>query len=137
MISSRISTKADDSSAKNQCLTKHREIHLPTRRYGPVEEISKMPFAACRASSVVFRAIATDSLAAASQLLADVQRFGLQMVEFRMMVDGEGGAAIDFGIEARPDRDPAVLCSRFARHPALRSVEVVGRSPVKTEGTAP
>jgi hypothetical protein len=96
-----------------------------------------MPFAACRASSVVFRAIATDSLAAASQLLADVQRFGLQMVEFRMMVDGEGGAAIDFGIEARPDRAPAVLCSRFARHPALRSVEVVGQSPVKTEGTAP
>ena len=41
-----------------------------------------MPSAACRASSVVFRAIATDSLAAASQLLADVQRFGLRMVEF-------------------------------------------------------
>ena len=96
-----------------------------------------MPSAACRASSVVFRAVATDSLAAASQLLADVQRFGLQMVEFRMMVDGEGGAAIDFGIEARPDRDPAVLCSRFARHPTLRSVEIVERSPVKTEGAAP
>lgn len=96
-----------------------------------------MPSAACRTSSVVFRAIATDSLAAASQLLADVQRFGLQMVEFRMMVDGEGGAAIDFGVDTRPDHDPAVLCSRFARHPALRSVEVVGRSPVKTEGTAP
>ena len=67
-----------------------------------------MPSAACRASSVVFRAIATDSLAAASQLLADVQRFGLRMVEFRMMVDVEGGAAIDFGIDASPDRDPAV-----------------------------
>ena len=93
-----------------------------------------MPSATCRASSVVFRAIATDSLAAASQLLADVQRFGLQMVEFRMMVDVEGGAAIDFGIDASPDRDPAVLCSRFARHPALRSVEIVGRSPVKVEG---
>ena len=52
-----------------------------------------MPPAACRASSVVFRAIASDLLAAASQLLADVQRFGLQMVEFRMMVDAEGGAA--------------------------------------------
>jgi hypothetical protein len=48
----------------------------------------------------------------------------------------EGGAAIDFGIDASPDRDPAVLCSRFARHPALRSVEIVGRSPVKTEGAA-
>ena len=96
-----------------------------------------MPFAAYRASSVVFRAIATDSLAAASQLLADVQRFGLQMVEFRMMVDVEGGAAIDFGIDASPDRDPAVLRSRFARHPALRSVEIVGRSPVKMEGAAP
>ena len=45
-----------------------------------------MPSAACRASSVVFRAIATDSLAAASQLLADVQRFGLQMVEFRKQI---------------------------------------------------
>jgi hypothetical protein len=48
------------------------------------------------------------------------------MVEFRMMVDVEGGAAIDFGVDARPDHDPAVLCSRFARHPALRSVEIVG-----------
>jgi hypothetical protein len=51
------------------------------------------------------------------------------MIEFRMMADAEGGAAIDFGIKARPDRDPAVLCSRFARHPALRSVEVVGAAP--------
>ena len=89
-----------------------------------------------RASTVVFRAIATDSLAAASQLLADVQRFGLQMVEFKMMVDVEGEAAIDFGIAARPDRDPGVLCSRFARHPALRSVEIVGQAPVKTEVVA-
>src|SRR5829696_6183774 len=97
----------------------------------------QMPSAASRASSVVFRAIATDSLAAASQLLADVQRFGLRMIEFRMMVDVEGGAAIDFGIDASPDRDPAVLCSRFARHPALRSVEIVGRSPANTEGAAP
>jgi hypothetical protein len=50
-----------------------------------------------------------------------------------MMVDVEGGAAIDFGIDARPARDPKVLCSRFARHPALRSVEVVRQSPLKTE----
>ena len=92
-----------------------------------------MSSAACRASSVVFRAIATDSLAAASQLLADVQRFGLRMIEFRMMVDVEGGAAIDFGIDASPDRDPAVLCSRFARHPALRSVESDRRSKLKAQ----
>ena len=96
-----------------------------------------MPSTGYRSSTVVFRAVATDSLAAASQLLADVQRFGLQMVEFRMMVDAEGGAAIDFGIDASPDRDPTVLCSRFARHPALRSVEIVGRSPASTEGAAP
>ena len=96
-----------------------------------------MSSASCRASSVAFRAIATDSLAAASQLLADVQRFGLRMIEFRMMVDVEGGAAIDFGVAARPDHDPAVLCSRFARHPALRSVEVVERSAVAAEGAAP
>ena len=116
---------------------KYREIHLPTRRYSRVQGDQQMPSAKCRASPVVFRAIATDSLAAASQLLADVQRFGLRMVEFRMMVDVEGGAAIDFGIDASPDRDPAVLCSRFARHPALRSVEIVGRSPANTEGAAP
>ena len=95
-----------------------------------------MPSTGYRSSTVVFRAVATDSLAAASQLLADVQRFGLQMVEFRMMVDVEGGAAIDFGIDARPDRDPAVLCSRFARHPALRSVEIVGQPSAKTEDAA-
>jgi len=95
-----------------------------------------MPFSGYRASTVAFRAVATDSLAAASQILADVQRFGLRMVEFRMMVDAAGGAAIDFGIDARPDRDPAVLCSRFARHPALRSVEVVGHTPVRTEEAA-
>jgi hypothetical protein len=137
MISSWISTKADVSSAKDQYRIKYREIHLLTRRYSHAQGDQQMPSAKCRASSVIFRAIATDSLAAASQLLADVQRFGLQMVEFRMMVDVEGGAAIDFGVAARPDHDPAVLCSRFARHPALRSVEIIGRSPVKTEGTAP
>ena len=93
-----------------------------------------MPASECRASSVVFRALATDSLAAASQLLADMQRFGLQMVEFRMTVDVEGGAAIDFAIDAAPARDPAVLRSRFARHPTLRSVEIVARAPAKTEG---
>jgi hypothetical protein len=136
MVSSEISTNADDSSAKGQYRIKYREIHLLTRRYSPVRGDQQMPSAACRASSVVFRAIATDSLAAASQLLADVQRFGLQMVEFRMMVDAEGGAAIDFGIDASPDRDPVVLCSRFARHPTLRSVEIVGRSPLKSEGAA-
>lgn len=95
-----------------------------------------MPSAACRASSVIFRAVATDSLAAASQLLADVQRFGLQMVEFRMVVDEEGGAAIDFGVDARADSDPLVLCSRFARHPSLRSVEVVGGLLAATAGAA-
>jgi hypothetical protein len=137
MISSWISTKADVSSAKDQYRIKYREIHLLTRRYSHVQGDQQMPSAKCRASSVVFRAIATDSLAAASQLLADVQRFGLRMVEFRMMVDVEGGAAIDFGVDARPDHDPAVLCSRFARHPALRSVEIVGRSPANTEGAAP
>jgi hypothetical protein len=128
MISSWISTKADVSSAKDQYRMKYREIHLLTRRYSHVQGDQQMPSAACRASSIVFRAIATDSLAAASQLLADVQRFGLRMVEFRMMVDVKGGAAIDFGVDARPDHDPAVLCSRFARHPALRSVEIVGTS---------
>lgn len=95
-----------------------------------------MPSAACRASSVAFRAVATDSLAAASQLLADVHRFGLELIEFRVAVDGEGGAAIDFGIDARPDRDPLVLCSRFARHPTLRSVELVGGSTAAVSGAA-
>ncbi len=95
-----------------------------------------MSASAYRASSVVFRALATDPLAAASQLLADVQRFGLQMIEFRMTVDVAGGAAIDFGIDTTPGRDPAVLCSRFARHPALRSIEIVGGVPARSEGAA-
>ena len=95
-----------------------------------------MPSAGYRASTVVFRAVATDSLAAASQLLADVQRFGLRIAEFGMTVDVEGGAAIDFGIEAGPDRDPAVLRSRFARHPALRSVEIIRQAMVAAEDAA-
>ena len=95
-----------------------------------------MSSAVCCATSVAFRAVATDSLAAASQLLADVQRFGLEMIEFRVAVDGKGGAIIDFGIDARPDRDPLILRSRFARHPSLRSVEVVGGSPVAAGGVA-
>ena len=45
-------------------------------------------------------------------------------------------AAIDFGIDARPDRDPLVLCSRFARHPTLRSVELVGGSTAAVSGAA-
>ena len=82
-----------------------------------------MSSAACRASSVVFRAIATDSLAAASQLLADVQRFGLRMVEFRMMVDVEGGAAIDFGVDGKAG--PAI--QRFSA-PASHDIPLSVRS---------
>ena len=95
-----------------------------------------MTASAHRVSSVVFRAFATDSLAAASQLLADVQRFGLQMVEFRVTADAEGGAAIDLGIDAAPCRDTAVLRARFARHPTLRSVEIVGELPAPAGGMA-
>ena len=78
---------------------------------------------------------ATDLSAAASQLLADVQRFGLRMIEFRMMVDVEGGAAIDFGVAARPDHDPAVLCSplRTTSHSPVgrgrRAIAEQNRSP--------
>jgi len=95
-----------------------------------------MTASAHRVSSVVFRAFATDSLAAASQLLADVQRFNLQMVEFRVTADAEGGAAIDLGIDVAPCRDTAVLCARFARHPTLRSVEIVGELPAPAGGMA-
>jgi hypothetical protein len=84
-----------------------------------------MPIAASHSPCVVYRAIASDALAAASQLLADVQRFGLEISEFRMVPDVQGGAAIEFGILAKEDCDTAVLRCRFARHPTLRSVEIV------------
>jgi hypothetical protein len=84
-----------------------------------------MPNAASHGPCVVYRAIASDALAAASQLLADVQRFGLKIIEFRMVPDVQGGAAIELGIVAKEDCDTAVLRCRFARHPTLSSVEIV------------
>ena len=45
-----------------------------------------MSIAASPGPCVVYRAIASDALAAASQLLADVQRFGLKIIEFRIVV---------------------------------------------------
>ena len=76
-----------------------------------------MPIATSHNACVVYRAIASDALAAASQLLADVQRFGLRINEFRVLPDVQGGAAIEFGILAKEDCDTAVLRCRFARHP--------------------
>jgi hypothetical protein len=84
-----------------------------------------MPVAVSQNPCVVYRAIASDALAAASQLLADVQRFGLEISEFRMVPDVQGGAVIEFGICASDERDAEVLRCRFARHPTMRSVEIV------------
>ena len=89
-----------------------------------------MPITTSHNPCVVYRAIASDALAAASQLLADVQRFGLRISEFRVLPDVQGGAAIEFGILAKEDCDTAVLRCRFARHPTLRSVEIVEDAPV-------
>lgn len=84
-----------------------------------------MSIAASHPHCTVYRAIASDALAAASRLLDDVQRFGLKLSGFRMLPDVQGGAAIEFGILAKEDCDIAVLRCRFARHPTLRSVEIV------------
>jgi hypothetical protein len=95
-----------------------------------------MPNVASHGPSVVYRAIACDALAAASQLLADVQRFGLKITEFRMVPDVHGSAAIELGILAKEDFDTAVLRCRFARHPTLSSVEIVEGAPSMPIGDA-
>jgi hypothetical protein len=95
-----------------------------------------MPNPASRGPCVVYRAIASDALAAASQLLADVQRFGLKIIEFRMVSDVRGRAAIELGILAKEDCDTAVLRRRFARHPTLSSVEIVEGAPSMPMGDA-
>jgi hypothetical protein len=93
-----------------------------------------MPNAVSHGPCAVYRAIACDALAAASQLLADVQRFGFS--EFRMAPDVQGGAAIELGIVAKQDCDTAVLRCRFARHPTLSSVEIVEAAPSMPIGDA-
>jgi hypothetical protein len=95
-----------------------------------------MSTAASHVASIVYRVIASDALAAASQLLADVQRFGLKITEFRMVPDVDGGAAIDLGILARENHDKMVLRCRFARHPSLRSVEIVEQESSNRVGGA-
>jgi hypothetical protein len=95
-----------------------------------------MPNAASHGLCVVYRATASDALAAASQLLGDVQRFGLKIIEFRMVPDVQGGAAIELGILAKEDCDTAVLRCRFARHPTLSLVEIVGGAASMPTGDA-
>jgi hypothetical protein len=78
-----------------------------------------------QSASVEFKAIANDALAGGAQLIADVQRFGLRLLDFRMVANAQGGAAIQFGLAAASGCDTTVLRARFARHPSLISVELL------------
>jgi hypothetical protein len=65
----------------------------------------------------------TDALDGASRLLCDAQRFGFAIRSVRIDVLKDELASVQMTLAVQPHADAAHICSRFARHVSVLSVE--------------
>jgi hypothetical protein len=65
----------------------------------------------------------TDALDGASRLLCDAQRFGFAIRSVRIDVLKDELASVQMTLAVQPHADAAQICSRFARHVSVLSVE--------------
>jgi hypothetical protein len=65
----------------------------------------------------------TDALDGASRLLCDAQRFGFAIRSVRIDVLKDELASVQITLAVQPHADAAQICSRFARHVSVLSVE--------------
>jgi hypothetical protein len=65
----------------------------------------------------------TDALDGASRLLCDAQRFGFTIRTVRIDVLKDELASVQMTLAVQPHADAAQICSRFARHVSVLSVE--------------
>jgi len=74
-------------------------------------------------------AVVSHGIGAASRLLADVERFGFDLVDFRFLPGPNGEAIARFVVSiVSDDLDKHGVRARFERHPSVRSVHVVEKS---------
>ena len=79
--------------------------------------------APCRNRTITLTAVVVDALDGAMRLLCDAQRFGFGVRRFHLDAGDEREAAIRMTLVVPPEADAAHVRSRFARHPAVRSIE--------------
>jgi hypothetical protein len=65
----------------------------------------------------------TDALDGASRLLCDAQRFGFAIRSVRIDLLKDELASVQITLAVQPHADAAQICSRFARHVSVLSVE--------------
>jgi len=65
----------------------------------------------------------TDAVDGATRLLCDAQRFGLAIQSVHIDALDNGTASVQMSVSVQTHTDAAQLCSRFARHVAVLSVE--------------
>jgi hypothetical protein len=65
----------------------------------------------------------TDALDGASRLLCDAQRFGFAIRSVRIDLLKDELASVQITLAGQPHADAAQICSRFARHVSVLSVE--------------
>jgi len=64
-----------------------------------------------------------DAVDGATRLLCDAQRFGFAIRTVRIETLDNGTASVRMDLSVQAQTDSAQLCSRFARHVAVLSVE--------------
>jgi hypothetical protein len=77
------------------------------------------------ADTLTIEAVVKHAYSGAVRILTDSERFGLDIVDFSLVSQTDGGGVVRFAVSRTSTVDPAVLCARFARHPSIGSIQVV------------
>jgi hypothetical protein len=83
-----------------------------------------MDFAVMRSWVLSVRAVVSDGKGVAMRLLCDIERFGFDLIEFRLSLSGDGSAVVRFAVAANGELDRRQMQARFERHPAVFSIRV-------------
>jgi hypothetical protein len=73
--------------------------------------------------SLAIHLTVSDAVDGATRLLCDAQRFGLAIRSVHIDALDNGNASVHMNLSVQAQTDTAQLCSRFARHVGVLSVE--------------
>ena len=73
---------------------------------------------------VELSAVVSDAVDGATQLLADVAKFGLCVREMHILSEARGDAAVRMALTLPTGVDAANICSRLRRHVTVVSLEL-------------
>lgn len=78
---------------------------------------------ASNSKSIAIHLTVSDAVDGATRLLCDAQRFGFAIRSFHIDTLDNGNASVRMSLSVQAQTDTAQLCSRFARHVGVLSVE--------------